>query len=478
MRRKMLFLAALVLVVLLVGAAISLRDEIALLLVNASDIVTVGIWAIYFFSTIEVRLFLFAASCVFLWAGFLLTRSLPSPLLRYLLPVLIVFTLFLGLYHIFPQRHPTVGALFLALMAAVMGLAHHLDTRGGRAGIASRSLGTWLPRVIMISALGVLQLNSTSLVSLARRLHAEEAVWRFAKGDFNGLAIDTQQSRLFASGHGTNHLLAYNVRALEQPPRRSEVEVYWAEGFDYSPIHQELYVFKQDTRTLLILDATTLALKRSVPDIGVTPGDAAIVWDSHTDSIVIVSENGEELPPFAVVNRTTGRLSYTLKRCGGRPCDPGTILLHPRKPVLYMSFWEGLLAYDTKLRKTVASFKTGNRWLARMAMTPSRDELLVAAAVSSAVLRFDAETLEPKGRIGTVFGVRTLATDPGRNLLLAGSLVTGWLDVINLETNSRVAHYYIGPWLRTIVLDTSAGLAYISSIEGIFRVNYGARLPQ
>jgi hypothetical protein len=46
------------------------------------------------------------------------------------------------------------------------------------------------------------------------------------------------------------------------------------------------------------------------------------------------------------------------------------------------------------------------------------------------------------------------------------------LEAIDLETKARVAKSYVGPWLRTIVLDTTRGVAYVSSIEGLFRVDY------
>ena len=92
------------------------------------------------------------------------------------------------------------------------------------------------------------------------------------------------------------------------------------------------------------------------------------------------------------------------------------------------------------------------------------------------MLRFDAESLELNGSIATVFGVRTLAVDSKRNLLLTASLATNMLDVIDLKTYRRVAQYYVAPWLHDISLDTKAGFAYVSSTEGLFRVQYTSRL--
>ena len=68
--------------------------------------------------------------------------------------------------------------------------------------------------------------------------------------------------------------------------------------------------------------------------------------------------------------------------------------------------------------------------------------------------------------------------DPERNLVLAGSLATNAVDVIDLTTHERVAKYYVAPWLRSICLNTRAGKAYVSSTEGLFAVDYTSRLPE
>ena len=112
-----------------------------------------------------------------------------------------------------------------------------------------------------------------------------------------------------------------------------------------------------------------------------------------------------------------------------------------------------------------------------MAYTPDGTELLVGAPLRAAVLRFGADSLAFKRTISTVFGVRTLAVDPKRNLLVSASLATNMLDVIDLSTRKRGATYYVGPWLRSISLDTGSGMAYVSSTEGLFAVDSLARLP-
>ena len=92
--------------------------------------------------------------------------------------------------------------------------------------------------------------------------------------------------------------------------------------------------------------------------------------------------------------------------------------------------------------------------------------------MKSKILRFDANTLESKGEIKTVYGVRAITIDTARNLLLSGSLVTGMIDVIDLNTYQSVGKFYVGPWIRTITLDSENGIAYVSTKYQILRFKY------
>jgi DNA-binding beta-propeller fold protein YncE len=141
-----------------------------------------------------------------------------------------------------------------------------------------------------------------------------------------------------------------------------------------------------------------------------------------------------------------------------------------------MVFPKKVLSYNTNTRRIAGTSTVSDQWVDGIAVTPDGRELLVGVPLHSVVWRFDAESLEFKGSIHTVFGVRTIAVDPERNLLLAASLATNMLDVIDLKTYERAAEYYISPWLRDICLDTKGGMAYVSSTEGLFRVHYTERL--
>ena len=470
------------------------QDAFVSWLVDRFGMLGVTMWAISFFSTIPERVLLFFFCSVALGATFVLAHPLRSPIVRFLLPVGAAFFIFLGLYTAFHRGRPIAVAVSLALIVGITQWPSWKQTRERQARGGIR-FAAFLPAVILAPALGALLLDGGlgserrwNLISLAQRLHADKAVQQVATIDLNGVEVDADRGLLFTNGHGTNHLLAYNLRALDQAPRKSEAEVGFAQGFAYNRSDRELCVFNSMSRSLLVLDAMTLALKKLVTGLNLSEGDCFIEFDKHTGAIFISAEarwparkpgpnDDPTASPITVVERTTGRQAYALQWCDGGFCNPGHILLHGSGRLLYMGFIDRILAYDTGTRRVIARTQVGDRWIGdHLALTPDQDEVLYPSPLHSAVLRFDAQTLEFKGRIPTVFGVRNLTVDPVRNLLLTVSGLTNTLDVIDLKTRKRVAKYYIAPWLRTIALDAKVGIAYVSSAMGLFKVDYKAGL--
>jgi hypothetical protein len=302
-------------------------------------------------------------------------------------------------------------------------------------------------------------------------LFPDPAVQLFTRGNFNGLELDLEQRLLYTAGFGVNYLQVYNLDALDQPARQSPIETGYAQGFGYNPVDRELYVYHQAAQQLLVLDATSLDFKKTIELPQLSPGDAWVVWDRFSNKIIIASEADEQRGfPFVVIDRTSGAIAATLD------LEPGCIYLDPGAPRLYMSFFRRnreLIVYDTQALQIVKRVPVDRR-LDRMMLvtTEGESELLAPSAIDSAILRFEADSLEFKGSIPSLFGARAIAVDPARHLLLSGSLVTNMLEVIDLNSQTRLASYYIGPWLRTISLDSEAGVAYISTHEGLFKVQY------
>lgn len=516
--RALLGIVSAVRLPLLAGTAVLFRDDFVSLVERIFGETEPVAWAISLLSTLSERGLLFLAAAFVLGGSFALAKKAPSASLRFLLPVVIGFALFLGLFQVFPRSHAIATSGFLAAVLAVNTVPHAWLVEGitaprtralwdvgfglgiglseillakpfalwVRIQLSGRDLAgerstheylSWVSTVVLVPALAVLLLDGLdghSLSKWSRRLHRDEAVQRFAAGNFNGLEVDRERRTLYAAGHGTNQILAFDLDALDRPPRRSGAKTGLAQAFAYNRLDRELYVYNQRTGRLLILDATTLGLKRSIDSLEVSPGDSWLAWDRYTDRIIVASEADQRRGfPTVVVDRATGRLVDGLR------FEPGNIALHPDQPTLYMSFFrrtQELIAYDTRLRR-IAGATTTHRRVDRMAVAAHRNQLLVASPLHSTILRFDAQTLEPLGAMLAPFGVRTLAVDPMRDLVLCGSLVTNRLEAIDLATERRLAEFYLGPWLRTITLDVPSGVAYVSSKGGLFEVRYAERLP-
>jgi len=462
---------------------LALLDDVVTWLARKLSLVQVTMWGIQFLSTVTERAFLFVVCSLAMTATIMVTHRIRSNRLRPFVPVVGALVLFRSLYAMFPGPHDGDNALLLVLVLALVDLPVLIPGRDAFTGTPKLGLFGWLVSVVVVPALAVGLINGWSLKPLALAAHRDPAVRQIAALDLDSLALDRENRLLYATGHGTNYLLAYNTENLDQPPRESPVVIHNAQSFHYSAANHELYVFDEHEHALLVLNAKTLDLKNSVTDVRMTNGDSRIVYDRYTDTLFIASEGGywglptdETGYPIAVVARNTGKLVYTMRECGGL-CIPGLIDIHPQKPIAYLVFPKRVLAFNTVKRASGGAPFESDSWVDGMAFTPDGAELLVGAPLRAAILRFDAESMAPKGTIGTVFGVRTLAVDPERNLLLSASLATNMVDVIDLRTHKRAAKYYVGPWLRSICLDTSAGVAYVSSTEGLFAVNYASRLP-
>lgn len=337
----------------------------------------------------------------------------------------------------------------------------------------------WLTGVMLVALLGALLPSAANLASLHRALFPDPAVEMVAQGNLNGLELNLERRVLYTAGYGTNYLRAYNLDELTQPPLQSPVESDYAQGFGYNSVEQEIYVYNQQRQQLLFLDATTLALKKTVAIPQLAPGDAWVVWDKFSDRIIIASEADEPQGiPFMVIERQSREVISTLDLA------PGFILPHPTKPLFYMtiSFFQDqgdLIVYDIMEGKVTLSTPMPTN-LDRLAFASYQGELelLAPSALGAEVLRFDPGTLVQKGAIPSLFGARAIAVDPVRRLLLVGSLVTHRLEVVDLDSHQRLAVYYIGPWLRSLSLDVEAGQAYLSTHEGVFTIQYSNLLQR
>jgi DNA-binding beta-propeller fold protein YncE len=330
-----------------------------------------------------------------------------------------------------------------------------------------------LPGLVLASGAMAAMLDYRPLVPVEQAIRMTPEVSIIDSGDFNWIELDASGRYLYVTGHGLQHLRCYDLAQPSTSPLVSDTPsggVQGAQGFAYDPQASEIYVYNAESEQLLYFDASTLELERSLPLPGVSPGDPWIAVDRQGNTIAVVSEADVQTgTPLVILDRTTTKV------LDQRDFAAGNFLTHPYKPILYLSFFRhrtGLIAYDLEQRKVLGEVSTDSR-VDRMAYWEQANEVLLASPVESEVARFDADTLEPKGSLDSIFGVRVLAVDPVRNFLLCGSLATGKVAVYDLGTGQQRASFYLGPWLRTITLDPGGGIAYVSANGALYQLSYG-----
>ena len=342
----------------------------------------------------------------------------------------------------------------------------------------------FVPAVILASALFALQIPYPKLMQLGEALFMDSSV-RFIAGpkykllskvDLTSLALDESTRRLFVCGNGINAISAYDLDDLKSIPQQSSSQTGFAQYCGYSPLHRELYVHHRREGRFYWIDARDLSVKGTIAVTLRGRGETHIVWNPATDMIVAISESVHPSGEAGVVIDNRSReISSHIKIAPGYLTYPFS---HPDEPVVYMDFYagnNGILKYDLRRRSVVRRAPTDER-VDKMAIDIKRNELLVASPVHSRVLRYDASSLEEKSAIDSLFGVRTLAVDSRRDLLICGSLLSNDLEVIDLKTHESLARYRVGPWLREITLDAQRGVAYVSSRFGLYAVRYTDRL--
>jgi hypothetical protein len=383
------------------------------------------------------------------------------------------------------ERVRRLPRIWNMLMLTGIGIAELLFAReywdwmrgAGQDGDSTRNgLQSRIPALLLASLALAVLIRDQRLVAVEQKLRLSDDVKVIERGlSLNWIQLDPSGSYLYVTGHDVPRLRRYDVRNLDAPPLQSDAATGGAQGFAYDPLANQLFAVNTYTKQLLYLDATTLKLQKTADLAQLSPGDPWIAVDAQTDTLTVVSEADERIgDPLIVLERSSGR---TVARAD---LDAGNILKDPSRPWLYLTFFRRrseVMLYDLQARSVTRRAPADPR-AERMAFWKSRNELLVTSPIESRVLRFDADTLAPKGSFAALFGVRAIALDEERQLLLCGNIATGHLIVLDLRTGKRVRTRYLGPWLRTIELDVPHGTAYVSANGALYFLRYSAELSR
>ncbi|MEQ1918850.1 MAG: hypothetical protein ABL955_06590 [Elusimicrobiota bacterium] len=313
----------------------------------------------------------------------------------------------------------------------------------------------------------------------AERIGGDDAFAIFSPGDLTWLAFDPVRQRLYVCGNGTDVVLMLDARAPNARLAPTGVKTGGAQFCGFIPQRGEILVYEQTSGILSWMNGATMAVTRrvNVGEIAAAGDETYIGYDAANDAVFLTSESGREagLEPGVAVNATTGKI---LGRFRHGPGEIGNITMHPNGRFGYYAFFTGatgVFKFDVARRETIAAAK-GDARLDRLLVDVRRNELLVASPVHARALVFDADTLQQKPPIAAVFGARSLAIDRSRDKLLVTSLLSNELEVIDLESRARVTTFRLGPWLRDVAVDERAGVAYVTSRYGLYKVRFAARL--
>lgn len=337
---------------------------------------------------------------------------------------------------------------------------------------ASIKKWSWLSGVLIAPLFWLFLLtpyDNQRILTLGEKLHASPLVEKFAAGAYNWIEYDANLHQIFVVGHGTNFLLAFDTEHLNVPPRKSR-DIGKMQSFGYNLERQEIYAYEANKRELHYIDAVTLETLRSVPVADLSPGDVWVNWQSGTDSITIASEADYEVGiPFVMIDRGSGEAIAAIPL----PLIPTNVAFHPEKDVMYFNSFKDtyLISWDLNTHEIIKQVETSPN-TDRLIYNPDTSEVFVASTMEGAILRYDADTMEYMGKINVSIGDRTMTIDPNRNLLLVGNFINNRMQVIDLKTYEPIASFYIGPWIRTISLDVKNGIAYVSTVRNLFKVNY------
>jgi hypothetical protein len=68
-----------------------------------------------------------------------------------------------------------------------------------------------------------------------------------------------------------------------------------------------------------------------------------------------------------------------------------------------------------------------------------------------------------------------ITVDAANDEMLVASLITGRVALMGLKDRKVKQQWYLGPWLRSIVIAPGTGIAYVSSQKSLYELHYARR---
>lgn len=333
----------------------------------------------------------------------------------------------------------------------------------------------------VLACLGTLSVLSLAFLSLRPMSRSPKVSHLLKARDMYDLEIDPVGRRLLVTnksnvGHA-GLACAFNLDNLDEPPKRFPIHSSEVEDIALDARRRRIYHVDSHTKELVVLNADDLGVMgfRQLPRVGA--GSLYVQFAGSIDRLFVAWE----MDRLTSLDLRTGKV-WSL------PLDElvhgaTNLCLDEVNGVLYLSRGEltdgylesrsppELMAIDLRtleiLRTTLAPLSD------RMALSARRRELYVSDPWGSSIWVYSTPDLELLRKIPAQFAVRPLAVDDQRGWLLAGGVITGFVDVIELETGRTLERHYVGRYTRRIALETDRRRAFVTSAtEGVFLLEY------
>jgi len=109
----------------------------------------------------------------------------------------------------------------------------------------------------------------------------------------------------------------------------------------------------------------------------------------------------------------------------------------------------------------------------RPVISQKRGELYIPDIAWGRIWVYSIPDLSLLRKLPAQMGVRALAADDENGLLLAASIISGDLSVLDPETGRVLASFHLGPYCRRLALDPPRRRAFITLTRtGLFMVDY------
>lgn len=293
-------------------------------------------------------------------------------------------------------------------------------------------------------------------------------------GGLYDLVIDRSAGRLLVTESGGRTawetgktqcaIFALKLDTLEMSDR-FHIPSLEVEDIELDSERREIYHVDRATGVLFIIDADTFEVRNAVqiPTSGFS-GSTKLVLDPSSDCLLISFENNN----LYLFHRET--LGVTALG------SPGEVRFaaDSANGLVYLNRVQGqeIVGFDLKAREVLSRIAGTEPW-SRMALSPRRHELYVTDASAGTVRVYSTPRLQFLREIPSQFGVRATAVDDEHGLFLAASVVTGYLDVIDLERGECVARYYVGDYCRKLAVDPVRRRAFMTLTDrGLYLVDY------